>query len=268
MKKTIALSATCLMLAGAAFAGKVTDKSHQKVPDSSKEIPFSTDTMSYVEGNVLATFYHEFGHALIDLMHLPVFAREEDAADSFALVLTEILHDPLRAEQITWASADQYVQLARKSKGVELDFSDTHSPDMMRYYTLICLYYGGDVNARQTFAEDNALPEDRADFCEDERAMVESAWTRVLRRIERDKSGDDWIVVRNVDESADAYVTAAQQVIRNSIAVLNETYDPGFTVNVDLVDCDEDNAFYDSNDQTIIMCNEYVPPLTRAFPPL
>ncbi len=268
MNKIITLSIACLMIAGAAFAQKTTDKSAGKLSGASKEIPFSIDTMSYVEGNVLATFYHEFGHALIDLMELPVFAREEDAADSFALVLTEILHDPLRAEQITWASADQYVQIARKSKGAELDFSDTHAPDMMRYYTLICLYYGGDVDAREGFAEDNALPQDRADFCEEERDMVQNAWTRVLRRIERDKPGADWLVVRDVDESSDPYVVAAQQIVRESVAILNETYNPGFTVNVDMVNCEEDNAFYDPDDQTIIMCNEYISPLTRSFSPL
>lgn len=257
-----------LAVATTAMAGKNPGNNQGKGGTASKEIPFSIDTMAYVEGNVLATFYHELGHALIDRMNLPVFAREEDAADSFALVLTELLHDRAQAEQITWASADQYLQLARKSKGAELDFSDTHSLDMVRFYTLICLYYGGDISARDDFAEDNGLPDDRADVCEEERDMANHAWGNVLKRIERRKDGPDWLTIGKVDESADEYVIAAQQVLRDAVVVLNKLYAPKFRIRLDMTDCDEDNAFYDPDGSTIIMCNEYIPPLTHSFNPL
>ena len=111
---SILVSASLVASMGVA---KDTGNAGTKVQASAVEIPFSIDTMQYVEGNVLATFYHEVGHALIDQLSLPVFAREEDAADSFALVLTEKIHNRTRAEQITWASADQYRQLARLAKG-------------------------------------------------------------------------------------------------------------------------------------------------------
>ncbi|MEE9454498.1 MAG: DUF4344 domain-containing metallopeptidase [Paracoccaceae bacterium] len=250
----------CLVLASVANAGKDSGTAQVKVGKPVKEIAFSDDTMTYVEGNILATFYHEFGHALIDLLKLPVFAREEDAADSFALVLTERIHPAARAEQITWASADQYVQLDR---GYEPDFADSHSPNMVRFFTLICLYYGGNVDKRDDFAEDNNLPEDRAETCEGERALAEHAWGNVLSGILRTKDGPDWLIIDDVDGSDDEYVNAAQQVLRKAVKDLNKRFDPGFTLRLDMTDCDEDNAFYDSDVPEIIMCNEYVPPLTR-----
>ncbi len=36
---------------------------------------------AFVEANLLGIFYHELGHALIDILGLPVFGQEEDAAD-------------------------------------------------------------------------------------------------------------------------------------------------------------------------------------------
>jgi len=255
------------LIAAPTFA-KNSDNSAGKSGGSSARVPFSIDKMSYVEGNILATFYHELGHALIDNMNLPVYAREEDAADNFALVLTEAIHDSLRAEQITWASADQYLEIARASKGIPLDYSDTHSPDMMRYYTLICLYYGANIQKRQGFANDNKLTEGRAPFCEDERAMAQKAWGSVLHRITRHKEGSDWLFIGLVDESDNPYVIAAHKVILDSVAQLNSLYDPDFTLSVDMTNCDEDNAFYSAEEQKIIMCNEYVAPLVRSAPDL
>lgn len=259
-----AVLSICLSFAlcNGAFA-KDTGSAQTKTQDASTVIPFSVDTMQYVEGNVLATFYHEIGHALIDQLSLPVFAREEDAADSFALVLTEILHDRRRAEQITWASADQYVQLERQSRGYGPDFSDNHSPDMVRFYNLICLYYGGDVYNRDDFAEDNGLPDDRAETCEEERDLANYSWGKVLSDIERSKGARDWIFIGEVDDTDSEYVRAAQLVLRKSVADLNKRFSPNFRLQVDLTDCDEDNAFYEPNNVKVIMCNEYVPPLTR-----
>ena len=39
-----------------------------------------TSEDDFVEANILSVFYHELGHALIDIMALPVFGQEEDAA--------------------------------------------------------------------------------------------------------------------------------------------------------------------------------------------
>ncbi|MBA4350919.1 MAG: hypothetical protein C0427_06690, partial [Rhodobacter sp.] len=46
-----------------------------------------TDAEWHVRDVMLAIFYHELGHALIDVMQLPVLGLEEDAADVLSVVM-------------------------------------------------------------------------------------------------------------------------------------------------------------------------------------
>ncbi len=226
---------------------------------------YNDKAMEYVASNVVATLFHEVAHALIDNLNLPVFAREEDAADTFVVVLTDYLFPPSRAEHITWASADQYARDQREAekRGHEPAVWDVHSLDLVRYYNLICLYYGGNPYQRDDFAADNGLPEDRAETCEDERDLADKSWGRVISDIVADGSDEEWLIIdeATVDESANPYVAEAHNVIRTEVARLNRRFSPGFTIEVQLIDCEEVNAFYDPNDRVIIMCNE----LTRAY---
>ena len=141
-----------LLFIGLMVSTAVQAKKQSKGGDPIVVSPESLDrsVMSYVEANVLATMYHELAHALIDGLSLPIFSREEDAADTFVVVITDHFFDAEPAEQLTWASADQYARDAEEAekKGRELAVWDTHSLDLQRYYNLICLYYGGDVDAR------------------------------------------------------------------------------------------------------------------------
>src|SRR5437764_15247557 len=49
-------------------------------PEKKKEL------VEFVLGNTLFVLAHEMGHGLINEMNMPVLGREEDAADSFAIV--------------------------------------------------------------------------------------------------------------------------------------------------------------------------------------
>ena len=41
----------------------------------------------FLTANILGIFYHEFGHAVIDIEDVPIFGQEEDAADVFSMNL-------------------------------------------------------------------------------------------------------------------------------------------------------------------------------------
>ena len=263
MHKILMLMLAVLVISTTAEAKKQS-KGGDPIVVSLEEL--DTTVMSYVEANVLATMYHELAHALIDGLSLPIFSREEDAADTFVVVITDQFFDADQAEQLTWASADQYARDAEEAekKGRELAVWDTHSLDLQRYYNLICLYYGGDVDLRDDFADDNGLPNDRAETCEEERELAERSWGAVLNGIKRTQDGPDWIVLdEDVDTLGNSYVLAAQSVIRKEVARLNERFAPDFEVKVVIENCNEENAFYSPGEGKITMCNE----LSRSYIP-
>ena len=62
----------------------------------------------FTENNLLAIFYHELGHAVIDQMQVPIFGQEEDAADSLSILLVDALYESDDAETITFDSASLF----------------------------------------------------------------------------------------------------------------------------------------------------------------
>jgi hypothetical protein len=51
------------------------------------------DREQFVESNLLGIFYHELGHAVIDLEGVPIFGQEEDAADVFSIFLIDAVFE-------------------------------------------------------------------------------------------------------------------------------------------------------------------------------
>ncbi|HBN29834.1 MAG TPA: hypothetical protein DD416_01080, partial [Rhodobacteraceae bacterium] len=62
------------------------------------------DQEDYIRANAIFFLYHELGHALIDILKLPVFGREEDAADVMGVVLSETINPVEDTETIMLAA--------------------------------------------------------------------------------------------------------------------------------------------------------------------
>ena len=45
-------------------------------PSHALDLPKDEEAASFIASNVIGTFYHVFGHALIDVLDLPVLGRE------------------------------------------------------------------------------------------------------------------------------------------------------------------------------------------------
>ena len=59
----------------------------------------------FTENELLAIFYDELGHAVIDPMQVLIFGQEEDVADSLSILLIDALYDSDDAEVIAYDSA-------------------------------------------------------------------------------------------------------------------------------------------------------------------
>lgn len=128
-------------------------------------------------------FYHELGHALIDLLDLPTVGREEDAVDQVAaltLLDPEAGQDGLVAID---AAIGFFFVMGSQAEGLQdLAFWDVHSLDLQRAYGMACLAYGYDPTFFAEYVgEFGFLPAERAQGCEKEYTRTSEAWERLLQ---------------------------------------------------------------------------------------
>jgi hypothetical protein len=230
------------------------------LPSASMELPADPDTAAFVSSNVIATFYHELGHALIHVLELPVLGREEDAADSLSTLLTHQIWNEESATAIMSDAATAYLMYndEAEASGVESTYWGEHSLDLQRYYTLLCHFYGADPDNRGFVITEFELPEERAEACPDEFAQVESSWMQFLDDAQY-RQGAASLVMQGEASSAVASLLATE------VADFNKMYSLPTEVLVELAPCDEANAFYNLENQTITICTEYVQDLERLY---
>ena len=136
--------------------------------------------------------FHEAGHALIDVLKLPVTGKEEDAVDQFAVFfLTE--SGPPDAREDAVRAAEVLGRLARvdSGRGRALPLWDVHSLDAQRQANLLCWLYGGEPRTYAAIVRRAGLPQERQRTCEDEYAQLADSWSTLLARNLKDSSSPD-----------------------------------------------------------------------------
>jgi Putative metallopeptidase len=130
---------------------------------------------------LIFTTLHESGHALADLLKLPITGREEDAVDELAAILLLEMDSP--ATQIVVLNATHlFALLANQQDYKNIPFYDEHSLDGQRAYTFICFLYGKDPNTYEAFVRQGILPQQRAARCPSEYSQKRNTWIRLLQR--------------------------------------------------------------------------------------
>ncbi len=224
------------------------------------DLPEDEAEANFITSNVIATFYHELGHAMIHVLELPVLGREEDAADALSAYLTHQIWDEEAATAIIADSANAYLMYNAEAEAgdYETPFWDEHSLDLQRYYNLICLFYGADPGNRDFIITDFELPEDRAERCPDEFAQTDAAWGGMLEGAAYQQGMAGLVMQGDTSDPIAA-------VLAEEVADLNKSYSLPTEVTVAVADCGEANAFFNPADQSITICTEYAADLQRLY---
>jgi hypothetical protein len=132
-------------------------------------------------GPFLDVFLHETGHALFHLLAIPVFGREEDAADQFSAYLL-LRFGREEARGLIAGVAYSYNNEAQASGApVELKaFSDEHGTPAQRFYNVLCVAYGADPELFDSIVAKGYLPRERAELCEGEYQQVAYAFQTLI----------------------------------------------------------------------------------------
>jgi hypothetical protein len=158
-----------------------------------------------VIGQFFYAAMHEMGHAVFDIFDVPVFGREEDAADQFATyMLLQFGED--QARRLIGGAAYAYKQFIKdpqeKTEVVipVAAFSSNHGTPEERFYNLLCIAYGADPVLFGDVVEHGYLPATRAASCKYEFHMLCYAFRHevgphVDQRMAREVMDAKWLTI-------------------------------------------------------------------------
>jgi hypothetical protein len=142
-----------------------------------------------IVGTFTQAVLHELAYAVFDMLQVPVWGREDDAADRLAaFVLLQFSGDVAHTSMVGSA---EFFLLSRKT-WTGIAFAATASPEAQRFYNFLCIAYGGDnldfggwTQAPQ--GQDPLLPAFRAKQCGYEYEQVRHAFDlRIMPYIDPD----------------------------------------------------------------------------------
>ena len=156
----------------------------ENMPD--KTTPAGIAPFDTVRGPFFDTALHEFAHALFDMYDIPIFGREEDAADQLAAYLyLQLGGDETR--RLILGTAYNYLVVetndedsAQTAKEFIEDSAETHSLPAQRAYNLLCVAYGANPKLFADVASKGYLPRERAEFCHEEYEQVQHAYEELI----------------------------------------------------------------------------------------
>jgi|SRR6516225_8233524 hypothetical protein len=146
-----------------------------------------------VVGGFVQVVLNGMSHAVFDILEVPVWGREEDAADKLAGFLmlqfgTDIARSLLNGAAFFFEASDR--------TWTGSDFSDTRGTEAQRFYNYLCIAYGGDPKAFKDFVESagtgmrrpgqpserriDLLPQHRAEQCQKEFLDLKYAFDQTI----------------------------------------------------------------------------------------
>jgi len=123
-------------------------------------------------GQIVGTMLHEAGHAISNLLRIPVLGREEDTADQIAAFVMlqfgrDVARTLIKGESYGWHQRRRTVSL----------YWGPHSTALQRRHTFLCLAYGSDPEGFEDLVKRHRwLPAQRAGSCAEEYRRVQHAF--------------------------------------------------------------------------------------------
>jgi hypothetical protein len=216
---------------------------------------------AFVMGNAAFFLLHEFGHALISELDLPVLGREEDAVDALATVLLVPEEDNPEDDQIIIDAMDGWFMSADTLDEEELALWDEHGLDGQRAYQMACLIYGSNPEAFTDLADAVDLPEERRETCRDEWARTEASWYQILAPhvIDDGEAGAKIKVVHRRSKGSLGEVAALlkeTEVLEAFATDVMGLFRLPRPITVVAMSCGEANAYWDPDTAEMVICHE------------
>ena len=144
----------------------------------------SPDYRNAVTGTFINAMLHEVSLAIFDVLQIPIWGKEEDAADRLtAFIMLQFGEDVADVTISGTANFFAWSNLTWSGR----DFETAGSPEAQRYYNFLCIAYGGDPHVFGDLVDKGILPKHRAGRCTGEYEQVRKAFNmRIMPYVDPD----------------------------------------------------------------------------------
>lgn len=151
----------------------------KNAPD--RDLPIVLSRADAIIGPALDVFLHETGHAVFDMIGIPVLGREEDAADQFSAYVALKLPKQDARRMILGSVYGYRINAPGDEATLPIsEFSNEHSLPAQRMFNVLCIAYGSDQKLFADIVEKGFLPKKRAEGCPYEYDDLSFAMTKLI----------------------------------------------------------------------------------------
>jgi hypothetical protein len=131
-------------------------------------------------GGFVGVVLHESGHMMFDMFDVPVFGREEDAADEMASFMALQFNKEVERAIVKGFAYFHATSQDPSAASPMRAWSDEHGTASQRLYNTLCLAYGGDPLTFKEFVDRGWLPKKRAAHCGQEFSELKLAFVKTV----------------------------------------------------------------------------------------
>ena len=132
-----------------------------------------------VVGPFVDVLLHETAHAIFDLLKIPLFGREEDAADQLAaFILLQFGNDVARRTIV--GAALLFRQMAVDQQPGTADYAAVHGLPAQRFINVLCIAYGAQPKLFADYVKQGFLPVFRVGYCRWEYQQIAHAFRTLI----------------------------------------------------------------------------------------
>jgi hypothetical protein len=150
-----------------------------------------------IVGPFVDVLLHELAHAIIDMLRIPIFGREEDAADQLAAFILLQFGKDVARRTITGAAL-LFRQMAIDQKPGTMDFASVHGLPAQRFVNVLCIAYGAHRELFQDFVDKGLLPRHRIGHCYWEYQQIAYAFKTLISphidpQLQKEVQSREWL---------------------------------------------------------------------------
>jgi hypothetical protein len=138
-----------------------------------------------ITGGFVQALLHETAHSLFDILQVPVWGREDDAADRLAALIMMQFGDDV-ANVVMYGTQLLFRWSDQKWQGNA--FASEVSPDYQRYFNYACVAVAANWPQFGGLVQNKVIPEHRARRCDSEYHQIRKAFDlRIMPHIDADQ---------------------------------------------------------------------------------